>query len=252
MIEPIPNLEQLRAFDRSRLDYSIDELHPLAFDPVVDLRDCGFPDASSFYSRPNRLTGVVLPGVVDAPFVRRDIAERLLAADTYLRTDDEVREILGVPARLRVEDALRPLTVQRFAYETAWPAIIRAKHPEIGDAEVEEMLKVYVAKPGNELRPPPHATGGAVDVRLMNIETGEPFDRGHDGGHVYGTAFPEFYELRESSDRPADSDSGTWAEPKNLQEIVLARRVLFHVMTKVAGLEPHPQEIGRASCRERV
>lgn len=203
--------------------------HPLANDPMVDLRELGFEDASSFYSRPNRLTGAVLPGVADTPFARLDLGRRLTRADKFLRTDDEVRKTLGAPARIKIEDAYRPPDVQLFAYDIAWPAVIRAKHPELSDEDVARERDRYVTRPADGSPVSPHSTGGAVDVRLINLDTNEPFNRGHDGGNVTKTAYPDRYEDSDSHDYPS--------------EIVAARRVLYFAMVEVAGLQVNPFEI---------
>ena len=61
----IPNYTALR-LDKAGYDtrYRIDTEHPLHNDPLVDPRevDFGFEDASSYYSKPNAMTGEVLPG----------------------------------------------------------------------------------------------------------------------------------------------------------------------------------------------
>src|SRR4051812_30181915 len=92
---PIPNYSELRD-GKSGYDtrYDIDTDHPLYDDPLVDLRDfTEFADASSYYSKPNAMTGDVLPGVPDAPLVRLDVARRLLQAELFLATDPEVRQV---------------------------------------------------------------------------------------------------------------------------------------------------------------
>src|SRR4051794_34822599 len=105
-MQKIPNYTELRA-DKPGYDtrYEIDSSHPLHNDPLVDPRDSdfGFEDASSYYSKPNSMTGEILPGVPDAPLLRLDIANRIVRAEKYLRTDPEVREVLGSPAHLRID-----------------------------------------------------------------------------------------------------------------------------------------------------
>ncbi len=244
----IPNFTELRE-DKAGYEtrYEIDVEHPLHNDPLVDPREdeFGFDDASSYYSKPNNMTGETLPGVPDAPLVRLDIAKRLVLADTYLRTDPEVREALGAPAHIRIDDALRPAQVQKFAFEIAWPMVIKRAHPELTDEEVTEQVPNYCAKPNENLTPTPHLTGGAVDVILMNLETGEPFDRGHVPGKVKGTAYPDFHEgyhlIPEQSDIE-NSPEQAEVQPES-SEVTVGRRVLYYAMTDRAGLHVNPQEI---------
>lgn len=253
MIEPIPNFSALRT-DKPGYDrrYPVDTGHPLHHDPLVDPRESefGFSDASSYYAKPNKMTGEVLPGVPDAPLVRLNVVKRLMHAEQVLRTDPDVREVLGAPARLRIDDALRPYEVQKFAYEVAWPQVIRSQNPEYIGSHGEalsipdDVLRKYVAKPSDTLTPTPHLTGGAVDVALVNMETGAAFDRGHTGGAIKGTAYPDFHEgyhlVAGQSDIENSEDQAEVAPEGS--EIIMSRRVLYWAMTK-AGLYVNPTEI---------
>lgn len=244
----IPNYTDLR-LDKAGYDmrYQIDTEHPLHNDPLVDPRevDSGFEDASSYYSKPNAMTGEVLPGVPDAPLVRLDVAKRLVRAEEFLRTDPDVREAMGAPAHLRIDDALRPYEVQKFAFEIAWPQVIKAMNPDMTDEEIAEQVPNYCARPATKLTPTPHLTGGAVDVALVNLETDEAFDRGHTGGAVKGTAYPDFHEGYHLIEGESDIDNSAEQADVALEssEIKLGRRVLYYAMTKVAGLHVNPQEI---------
>jgi D-alanyl-D-alanine dipeptidase len=247
-VNRIPNFTQLRA-DKAGYDtrYEIDTEHPLYKDPLVDPREpeFGFDDASSYYSKPNAMTGKTLPGVPDAPLLRLDIAKRVVAAEKFLLTDQEVREVLGAPAHLRIDDALRPHQVQKFAFEVAWPMVIKNMNPDMTDEEIAEQVPNYCARPNENLTPTPHLTGGALDVALISLETGEAFDRGHRGGAVRGTAYPDFHEgyhLVEGQSDIENSPEQAGVAPGE-SEIVMARRVLYYAMTDVAGLFVNPQEI---------
>lgn len=244
----IPNYTELRlgkpGYDTR---YQIDTEHPLCNDPLVDPRDqeFGFTDASSYYAKPNRMTGEVLPGVPDAPLVRLDVVRRLQRAERFLQTDSDVRDALGAPAHLRIDDALRPYAVQMFAFNVAWPKIIAEMNPDLSDEEVLAQVPNYCARPSDHPTPTPHLTGGAVDVALINFATGKPFDRGHAAGKVKGTAYPDFHEgyhlAPNQSDIVDSAEQTPVAEPEG--EVVLGRRVLHYAMTEVAGLYVNPQEI---------
>lgn len=253
MIEAIPNYTALRA-GKAGYDtrHEIDTEHPLYNDPLVDPREpeFGFTDASSYYAKPNAMTGETLPGVPDAPLVRLDVMKRLVQAEKLLRTDLDVREALGAPARLKIDDALRPYAVQKFAYDIAWPQVIRSQNPEyVGDNGEplpipEDVLKKYVAKPNDALTPTPHLTGGAVDVGLVSLETNEKFNRGHSGGAIKGTAYPDFHEGYHLTPGLSDIENveGQTEVAADGSEIVMYRRILHWAMTK-AGLYVNPTEI---------
>lgn len=246
--EPIPNYTALR-LDKLGYDtrFAIDTEHPLHNDPLVDPREpeFGFSDASSYYAKPNAMTGETLPGVPDAPLVRHDIAVRMTRANQFLQTDADVREALGAPARLRLDDALRPYQVQKFAFEVAWPMVIKSMNPDMSDEEIAAQVPNYCARPSSKLTPTPHLTGGAVDVALINLETNQAFDRGHKGGAVKGTAYPDFHEGYHLKDGDSDIvNSPEQMVPASQQsEVVLGRRILHYAMTKVGGLYVNPQEI---------
>lgn len=249
MIEAIPNYTELRR-DKAGYDtrYEIDAEHPLFSDPLVDPReaDFGFTDASSYYSKPNKMTGEQLPGVPDAPLVRLDVARRLVRANEFLASDPDVCDALGSPARIRIDDALRPHQVQKFAFEIAWPMVIKRMNPDMTDEEIAAEVSNYCARPNENLTPTPHLTGGAVDVKLISLETDKSFDRGHTGGKVRGTAYPDFHEgyhlVEGQSDIVDSEEQADVALPSN--EIVLGRRVLYYAMT-MPGVElnVNPQEI---------
>jgi len=246
MFERVLNYTELRQ-GKAGYDtrYEIDTEHPLHTEQLVDPREFGFfDDAESYYAKPNSMTGEVLPGVPDAPLVRLDVMKRILIAEKLLRTDPDVRDLLGAPAHLKIDDALRPHAVQKFAYEVAWPQIIRKVNPEITDEELTAELPKYVAKPSENPTPTPHLSGGAVDVGLVNLETGKKFDRGHQGGAIKGTAFPDFHEgyhlVEGQSDIPNEQGESVVAPEGS--EVRNYRRVLHWAMTE-AGLYVNPNEI---------
>ncbi len=248
LLDPIPNYTDLRR-GKAGYDtrYAIDTEHPLHNDPLVDPRDpeFGFADASSYYAKPNTMTGEKLPGVPDAPLLRLDIVKRLMQAEQFLRTDTDVREALGTPVRLKIDDALRPFQVQQFAYNVAWPMIIKSENPELTEVEVREQLSNYCAKPAAKPTPTPHATGGAADVALISMESGEAIDRGHKPGKVHGTAYPDFHEGYHLEPGKSDIEQSERQTEVEAREgvVVLGRRILHYAMTTVAGLYVNPQEI---------
>lgn len=245
--EQVPNLTYLR-LKKTGYDtrYKIDSKHPLHNDPLVDPREpeFGFTDAESYYAKPNNMTGEKLPGVPDAPLVRLDVMKRLVRAEKLLRTDPDVRDLLGAPAHLKIDDALRPHAVQKFAYEVAWPEVIRKVNPNISDEDLAKELPKYIAIPSDHPTPTPHLTGGAVDVGLVNLETGRKFDRGHKGGAIKGTAYPDFHEGYHLIPNQSDIENieGQAEVAYEGSEIVNYRRVLYWVMHHV-GLYVNPHEI---------
>lgn len=102
------------------------------------------------------LAGV--PGAPDVVLVRAGVRQRLLQAAAALPAD----------VFLSVFDGFRPLAVQRHLYEDYWAQVAKT-NPHWADAEIAQQVNQFVAPPSADLRcPPPHRTGGAVDVYLVD------------------------------------------------------------------------------------
>ena len=98
------------------------------------------------------------------PKVRRRVAEMLARAAQSLPD--------GVD--LQIIEGFRPLAQQRFMYETL-KAEFAARHPEWNRATLHRITNTLSAPPDDPC-PPPHATGGAVDLCLIAAGTGERLD----------------------------------------------------------------------------
>jgi D-alanyl-D-alanine dipeptidase len=245
-IPKIPDMQRLR--DEKPADLYertvIDTEHPLHGDTLIDPRECGFADAVSYYAMPNRMTGQPLSGVENRPLLRKDVVERLQKAEAFLQTDPDVKELFGCNFHIQVRDAIRSYETQQKAFYEAWPDIIRKEHPEIPEEEIEEYIvkNSLCAKPN---RNSPHVTGGAVDIRLVNAETGELFDRGK-------MAIPEAYEedpeaAYENADKylAFDAAEGISFEEfrERYQRVRDFRRLQYFAMVEIGGLAVNPGEI---------
>jgi D-alanyl-D-alanine dipeptidase len=90
-------------------------------------------------------------------WVRQTVAEMLATAQRRL------------PAGVRLEllEGYRPLRIQRRLFAAAYRHL-RARHPRWTPAQLREAANVLVADP--TVAPPPHSTGGAIDVILVDAE----------------------------------------------------------------------------------
>lgn len=137
------------------------------------------------------------------PKVRRSVAEMLARAADSLPDGTDITIIEG----------FRPLHQQRFMYEHL-KAEFAQKHPEWGKATLHRITNTMSAPPDDPC-PPPHSTGGAVDLTLM-----------HRGSHeLLDMTSP--YEMDETS-APADTPGLSSAAQAN-------RRLLFETL-KATGL----------------
>ncbi len=98
------------------------------------------------------------------PQVRRGVAERLAQAATSLPDGTDIILIEG----------FRPLAQQRFMYEQL-KAEFAHKHPEWNKATLHRITNTLSAPPDDPC-PPPHTTGGAVDLSLIRVKSGDWLD----------------------------------------------------------------------------
>ncbi|MBL8048052.1 MAG: hypothetical protein JNJ45_05165 [Chthonomonas sp.] len=154
-----------------------------------------------------------LPGATEAVLVREEVQRRLAVAV----------EALPHEIGLRVSDGYRPLVVQQALWDEMM-ATTRRLNPEWSGEQLLAQTRRFVASPEfNPVQPPPHLTGGAVDVSLICLATGEPVD--------VGTSMDDAHDLSLTSA----------LEREPLGEPGRMRRVLYHAMIG-AGFVNYPNE----------
>jgi D-alanyl-D-alanine dipeptidase len=95
-------------------------------------------------------------------FVRKDVAEKLVQAQTRL---PEGMSFL-------IKECYRPLNVQR-SFWNEYSSRIRAQHPQWSESQISEECSKFIAP----VEVAPHSTGGAVDLVLIDTK-GELLDMG--------------------------------------------------------------------------
>jgi D-alanyl-D-alanine dipeptidase len=153
------------------------------------------------------------------------------------------RAAASLPAGMSilVWDGVRSLETQR---EIAERFLCSLSHLRIDLRERETIVRQYVSPlPASEVeyhgQPPPHATGGGVDVSLAD-ERGRPLDLGAGFDQFDLTAWLTYYErvCRKGGASQADRDR------------CLLRRVLYWAMTAV-GFAPYVWEFWHFEYRTR-
>lgn len=114
-------------------------------EPLVDF--CGLSDRLVFSWGVFDYTRVTL--------LRKTVAKRLV----------EAAKKLPEGLMLGVVEGWRPLYIQKRMYLSAMQRM-RERHPEWSDTKLKRMVNVLSA-PIDPKVPPPHSTGGAVDLRLL-------------------------------------------------------------------------------------
>ncbi|MDX6554021.1 MAG: zinc D-Ala-D-Ala dipeptidase [Miltoncostaeaceae bacterium] len=129
-----------------------------------------------------------LPGALPRSWVRQGVAERL------------ARIAAGLPDGLTlvVWDGYRPLATQAAIYD-AYLTELSAIHSDWPPDAIERAAAVYVTPPSiAPMAPPPHLTGGAVDLTLGDGD-GVPLDLG-----TSFDAFVPYAAARALEDEPGE------------------------------------------------
>ncbi len=142
--------------------------------------------------------------------VRSSVAERLLVAERYLPT--------GIAILLR--EGHRPVSVQQFLFDR-YSRKLQASQPNLSGEQLYQEVSKFVAPPSLA----PHSTGGAVDVTLIELTSGQELDM--------GSPF---------NGDPVATQGATFTYAKNIKPVAVSnRRVLIDAMRE-AGFINYPTE----------
>jgi zinc D-Ala-D-Ala dipeptidase len=165
LAQPIPIMDDMRKRKKGYSELPIDTFHPQFNEPLVDIADYGLA-GQPYYSRPNAATGDPVDGVPKIMYLRKTVAETLSKINTTLQ-NPVFTEFFRGEVELYVQDALRPISLQKKLHDELIPTLLRTQHPGISDEAVAERIQDLIAVPSSDpRRPSPHATGGALDVIL--------------------------------------------------------------------------------------
>lgn len=240
LLQPVPNMDGLRERKRGFRELPIDRNHPMFNEPVVDIAEYDIA-GQAYYSRPNATTGEAIPGVPTNLFLRKSIAKELARINAALH-NPVVTDFFGGGVELYIQDALRPVSLQKRLHDEFVPALLRKNHPGMSDEEIAERIKDIIAVPSADpSKPSPHATGGAVDVVLR-------FKQDISAGYVQGSRVPVGHVDGDTSARIAP-DFFEQNEPQSDEDKLARRnrRAFFAIMTGAAfgidtGLVNNPTE----------
>ena len=104
---------------------------------------------------------------------RWDFPRTGLARVTVAKMLKEAQELLPGGLHLQIIGVFRPFEVQKMMYETARGELAK-QHPEWDEEYLTEYINVFSAPPIWDT-PPPHTTGGAVDLNIVD-DNGERLD----------------------------------------------------------------------------
>ncbi len=124
-------------------------------------------------------------------FLRETLVDYLIEAQNYLQK-------LRPDWRIQIFDAYRPVAVQKFMVNYTFSQAVEEKGltESMSDTQRqsiwEEVYKIWAEPSLDEKTPPPHSTGGAVDVTLVD-EMGQIVDMGSPIDELSDRSLPDYY-----------------------------------------------------------
>lgn len=208
---------------------------------TIPIQDCGeplipLPRGGCSYVTPHPYVKLGAPYGDKSPYyLRQAVYERLIAAQQLLR---QRRSHWSV----QIFDAYRPIAVQQFMVNHAYHQLLSERGMDerfLSNEEKQELLtEVYQfwALPSDDAKtPPPHSTGAALDVSLVDendteIDMGSPIDE------LSLRSYPDYFMPNSQHRLPADQTPTEVCDRFHKN-----RELLRNVMTE-AGFQQHPNE----------
>lgn len=168
-------------------------------------------------------------------FLRQGVLDRLLKAQTELQQ-------VHPGWKMQIFDAYRPIAVQQFMVNHAYDELLQEKgggdrslSSEQQQTLLQEVYQFWAPPSDNPDTPPPHSTGAALDVTLMD-EQGQPVEMGSPIDELSIRSYPDYFAplspLRPDSDQTPEIEC---------DRAHTHRQLLLQVMS-TAGFQRHPNE----------
>ncbi|MBP0033790.1 MAG: D-alanyl-D-alanine dipeptidase [Roseofilum sp. Belize BBD 4] len=158
-------------------------------------------------------------------WLRKTVSDRLLIAQKQLQTHHPGWKI-------EIFDAYRPIAVQEFMVEYSFIQLAKNQGfnpetltPEQRQILLEEVYQFWAAPSLDPATPPPHSTGAAVDVTLVD-QTGIELNMGSPIDEISARSFPDCYVQGKTPD----------------EHSYHKHRQLLNRIMEFAGFKRHPRE----------
>ncbi len=197
----------------------------------IPIEDCGeslitIPTTEFAFETPHPYQKLGAPyGEVSPYCLRESVLEALLQAQQQLQMHQPHWQI-------KIFDAYRPIAVQQFMVDYTFQTLWQQQFPQQASLSPEqhktlmEQVHQFWAQPSeNPKTPPPHSTGAAIDITLVN-EKGETLEMGSAIDELSPRSYPNYYQ---------DSTSAT-------DQLYHQRRELLKAVMTEAGFRQHPKE----------
>ena len=164
--------------------------------------------------------------------LRQGVLKALLTAQTCLQ-----QHYCGW--RIQIFDAYRPVEVQQYMVDYTFASVVQMQGldadqllPQQSQRIWEEVYQIWAVPSFDRATPPPHSTGAAVDVTLVDAQ-GKVVNMGSDIDELSARSHPNYY-----------------ASAK--QHIYHARRQLLNQIMLAGGFRRHPGEWWHFSCGDQM
>lgn len=190
---------------------------------------------------PHPYTKLAAPYGEKSPYyLRQGVLERLMRAQSLLQKQH--------PGwRIQIFDAYRPIAVQQFMVDYTFQQTLAAEglsDRDLTEPQRQEILaKVYQfwALPSLDPKtPPPHSTGAAVDVSLIDA-AGQVVNMGSPIDEMSPRSYPNYYAPNYYADNSTDQALDADTTPEQRAQFHYNRQILRSAML-AAGFEQHPNE----------
>ncbi len=204
---------------------------PLKPYKLVPIQECSEPlvaiPAEPFaFIHPHPYEQLGAPYDDKSPFyVRQGFLERLLYAQNQLQS-------IKPDWKIQIFDAYRPLAVQQFMVDYTFAEVLQQKgltETDLTEPERAAMLELvyefWALPDADPTKPPPHSTGGAIDVTLVDA-TGRVVNMGSPIDELSPRSYPNHFANSQNT----------------LEQTYHAQRELLNQVMVEAGFMRHPGE----------
>lgn len=158
-----------------------------SYDPMVDMANYPFVMAPMYFEW----------GLSDSAILwtRKTIADKLL--------DIQKKQLAPLGRQFKIWDPWRSRIVQNNIYQKFWDELV-SEHPDWDEKKVTHEVGVFVTKADQPGRIPPHATGGSIDLTIVEAD-GTEIDFGTIFDHFGPEAATDYFEKNEENNTVRDN-----------------------------------------------
>jgi zinc D-Ala-D-Ala dipeptidase len=213
---------------------------------AVPIVECGeplvrIPSAAFRFTDPHPYVEAGAPYGDRSPYsLRQGIVDRLIAAGRSLQNHHPGWQI-------QIFDAFRPLSVQAYMVDLAMQQAVAERGwtaEQLTSAQRQTILAqvhTFWAVPNdNPDTPPPHSTGAAVDVTLVDAE-GQVIDMGSAIDEMSPRSYPDFFAEWAIAKYAAEGQDSSAVSAADRAKFAAHRQILTNAMTS-AGFRQHLRE----------